>query len=204
MSILKSEILAFVNEALEAAYSGTDLDVAIQLALDDLAALHVLRAEDTSQSATLATFSLNYPTAALDTEQAILSVVLTDSSGVRGAPLKHLPGGWRAYNELMEAFSTASGSTPAYKVCHDRKIWLYPAPDGTYTSSLWYFKRAQALASGIELEDTWRTCIYFGAAYFKALLMHEVNLLNTWGPQYANEKSQMRLTIQRDSMMEGS
>jgi len=204
MAILKADILAFVNEALEAAYSGTDLDVAIQLALDDLAAMHVLKDEDTSQSATLATYSLDYPTDALGTEQAIISVVLTSSAGVRGAPLRHLPGGWRAYNELMEAFSASSGSVPAYKVCHDRKIWLYPAPDGTYTADIWYYKNAQAVALDIEFDDEWGKAVKYGSAYFKALLQNSVNLLNLWRPLYMEEREACRLRIPRDVMLENS
>ncbi|MEN6546412.1 MAG: hypothetical protein ABFE07_10250, partial [Armatimonadia bacterium] len=153
MTILKADILTFVNEAVEAQYSGTDLDVKIQTALDDLAEMHCLKAEDATQTLTDASSYLVYPTNCLSTEQAIISVVLRDIDDVRGKPLRQIPGGWFEYNRIMENASYSSRGDPEYMVCHDRKIYLYPAPDENFTTSIWYYKKHQALSSGIEFPD---------------------------------------------------
>lgn len=205
MAITQAEILAFVNKAVgEGTYSGTDLDIEIQMALDDLSSMHCIEDEDTSQSVTNASYYLDYPTRCIPTEQAIIGVVLTNSSGVVCAPLKHLPGGLNEYNRLMEAFSMSARSTPEWMVRQDQRIYLYPPPDDTYTSSIRCYVRHQPIADGVEFYDDWRTAVYFGAVYYTALLMNATELLNLWESRYYTEREKMRRTISRPTAIEGS
>jgi len=209
MTIAKADILTFADAAMGntesgSTYSGSDLDVPIHLALQDLAKMHCLKAEDTAQSLTSSSYYLAYPSAALSTEQAIISVVLTDASSVRGAPLRTIPGGWYEYNRLMQNVSSATRGVPKWRVCQDRKIYLYPAPNDTYTASIWHFKRHRALASGVEFPDEYDMAVKFGTLYYLHLLNKDTEGLALWGPQYAQERERMRLQIPRDLGMIGS
>jgi len=206
MSITRQSILDFANAAMgttDSPYTGTDLDIQIQAALDDLAGMHAILAEDTTQSVTVADFYLPYPSDCLGTDQAIKSVVLTDS-GLSAYPgLRHLPGGWDAYTRLMEQFTASGRSTPTYMVRCNRRIYLFPAPDDTYTGSIWYYKAAQAIALGVDFPDDWRNAIQFGAVYYTHFLAGSAEGMNIWEPRFQMEKERMRLRISRDTGMIG-
>lgn len=204
MAITKTEILAAINLAFEASYSDTDRDIEIQMMLDDLAKMHVLKASDATQTLVSGSFYLTYPTDALDTEQAIISVVLTDSSSVACAPLKHLPGGWQEYNYLMQSYSVSGAGEPAYMVRHDRKIYLYPDPSESYTATIWYYRRHSALATTMDFTDDWRNCLYFGACYFTALMGGDSEGVGIWESRYYTEKERMRMRIPREMAIEDS
>jgi hypothetical protein len=203
MTIAKADILSFINEAVEASYAGTDIDTKIQVALEDLSQMHCLLAEDTTQSLTSGSFYLPYPTNALNTDQAIQSVVLTGSSGAT-PPLKQIPGGWDAYSQLMEVYSSASGGVSEWMVCHASRIYVYPQPDGTYPAKIWYYKFHPALALGIEFPNEWANALKFGTAYFIGLLGGDDNLMNRWEPRYFAEKERCRLRIPRDLSIVGA
>ena len=199
MAITKSGILAFVNAAFQETCSGTDLDIQIKLCVDDLAEMHVLDGEDATQTLSDLSTYLEYPSDCLDTAQSILSITLTDSSGVRHRPLVRLPGGWDKYQRLMRSVTT--GSTPLYWVPRSRRIYIYPMSGGSYTTSIWYYRRHQAIGSGFEFDDTWEKAIFFGTAYYTALLKQWESLINIWLPQYQSEKEERRLGIPRDLQM---
>lgn len=200
--ITKADILEVVNEAFAQSYSGSNLDVPIKMALDDLSRMHVLKAEDTTQTLTSSSDYLTYPSDALYTDQAIISVVLTDSNGNRQNPLYRLRGGWTRYNEMMSYANASSRSYPAYMVTKDRKIYLWPPPSGNYTSSIWYYKLHQDIDSGVEFDDEWKNAICYGTIFFKAKLMASSEYLSLWQPEYLQEKERMRISIPRDLSME--
>lgn len=202
MAITKDELLAFANTVYAGTYSGTDLDEAITLALDDLAGLHVLIGTDTDTTLTAGATSFAYPDDALHTDRAVIKVVLTDATA--WPPLKWLPGGWTEYNRLMEGH-TGGGGSPTHYVSFARNIYVWPAPgeDDTYTISLDYYKRHQSLASGIEFNDAWKNALKFGVAYYHALLNANKEYLALWEPKYLGEKDRMRMTIPRDLTVAG-
>jgi hypothetical protein len=206
MTITAAGILAFASEALgmhDSPYTGTDLDVQIQAACDDLAEMHCLDGEDATGTLTSSSTYLAYPSNALATQQAIKSVVLTDSSGVRQAPLEWLPGGWAEYNRLMECFGSGSRGTPKYRVCDGSKIWLYPAPSEAYTSVIRYYRNHQAVSVGIEFPDSWKLAVYYGTVYFKHLLAGSAEEMAIWEPRYMAKKSFCGISIPRDGAMKG-
>lgn len=207
MAVTKAQILTFASDALgmhDSPYTGTDLDVQIQAALDDLAAMHCLPATDTSQTLTSSSTYLNYPSDCLNTQQAIRSVVLTDSSAVRQAPLDWLPGGMDEYNRLMEAFSTSARSTPAYRVCDGSTIWLYPAPEAAYTVAIDYYKRHPDIALGtVVFPDDWKMAIFMGTVYFAHLLAGDEPGINLWEPRYFEKKERCRISIPRETTIRG-
>jgi hypothetical protein len=207
MSITKAELLSFANSAYDASYSGTDLDEALSLLVDDLANMHVLLDEDTSQSLSSGSLSLSYPSDALDTDRAIKEIVLTNASSVRQAPLKWLPGGWNAYHKCMEGYNSATGGTPTYFVCHDRTIYVYPVPNGAFTSSINYYKRHGAITGTnptISFGDSWKKLMKYGLVYFWALMKANSEYVALWESRYLAEKERMRGHIPRDMGIAGA
>ena len=204
MAILKAEIIAYVNAALGKSYSGSDLDIQIKAALDDLANMHVLTGTDTSQTLANGDTYLTYPSDSLETKQAIRSIKLTDSNSLQLAPLKQLRGGYKEYLRLMESFSTASRSEPAWYAHQDGRLYLWTPPGGSYTVEIRYYKLAQAVDSGIEFPESWRNAIYFGTIYQKALLGADSVYRDQWEPRYYGEKANCRLRIPRENEMEGA
>lgn len=197
MTISKSTILSFANRGLEGSYSGTELDIEIQEALDDLAQMHVLEGQDTSQALAAGTTYLSYPSTCLDSEQAIIDVTITDDDGLQQPPLVPLPGGWAEYANLMTHYNSTQRSTPGYYVVRNRRLYVYPVPSSAYTTSIRYYRRHQALASGIEFDDSWQQAIQYGTLYFFHLLAESQEGMAIWQPKYYEEKERRRLHIPR-------
>jgi len=185
MAIDKADILTFVNAKLR--LHETDIDGDIIRVLRTLSKYHILKGNDTSLSVSSSDMSLAYPSDALADAQAIISVTLTDSSSDRQAPLKHLLGGWDEYQLQMRSFNDGARSTPHWYVCANRHIYLLPAPDGTYTVDLWYYKRHAKSADAIEFDEDWETAIQFGAAFEVACGHKMKDAMTLWGARFNNE-----------------
>ncbi len=182
MSITAAEILTFVNANLNRAE--TSIDTALKLVLRDLAGAYALRATDTTQAITGSTVYLTYPVDALDAEGAIISVQLSDT-GQTYDPLKVLPGGWNDYQLLMAGNSVRG--TPEYMIAHNRKVYLYPAPNGVYTSVIDYFQR-HADSVTISFSDDWKNAILFGVTKEVAVQRKMPDQIALWNPRYEAEK----------------
>jgi len=188
MAITAAEIVTFVNAVLNRAETTSTIEQDILAVLRDLAGLYTIKATDTSQSLTSSSTYLAYPTASLDSEGAIISVVLTDSASVDYPPLDLLSGGWVEYLGRMQDYTGSSRSVPGYMACHDRKIYLWPPPSSAYTSSIVYFKRHDEDAADIEFSEDWRNAIYYGCAMQVALHRGLDPALNRWMAMYEREK----------------
>ena len=187
--ILKSQILTFVNTVLRR--NETDIDDQIITVLDDLSDLHILRAEDTTQSLTGASETLSYPTDALHTEEAILSVTLKDSAGITGIPLVVLPGG---YLEYLGLCSAALRSVPRSMICVPPMIYVYPWPSSDYDATITYHKRHAANPDAIEFADGWRNCLNWGVAAQVAAKygINNYAAFGVWDAQYQREKAKRK------------
>lgn len=195
MSILKADILRFVNGRLNV--TETDIDEEIILVLDDLSDAHILKAQDTSQELTATDLSMPYPTYALDDDQAIISVTLTDQHNSEQIwPLEVIPGGWTEYKRLMTAFNTAGRSEPTHYICNNRVIYPYPPPQEPYDVDIWYWKRHPADADSIVFPDSFRRAIYFGASYEVACKRKLIDYITIWMNRYEKEKEKRRIMLQ--------
>jgi len=184
----KSEIIAVVNDALREAYSGTQLDTAIQLCLNDLSNENLLVSTDESQSLTSGDLSINYPTDYKD----LVAITLVDSSNVEGKPLKKLPGGHKTYRELRD--NDASTGITSWFSEFDDKFWLWRPANGSYTPKIEYYRRHPQTPEDILFGDDFRNAIYFGAIYYKALLEKKTDYIAIWRPVYLVEKEERRLS----------
>lgn len=184
---IKSVIIAVVNDALREAYSGTQLDTAIQLCLNDLSNENLLVSTDESQSLTSGDLSINYPTDYKD----LVAITLVDSSNVEGKPLKKLPGGHKTYRELRD--NDASTGITSWFSEFDDKFWLWRPANGSYTPKIEYYRRHPQTPDYILFGDDFRNAIYFGAIYYKALLEKKTDYIAIWRPVYLVEKEERRL-----------
>ena len=179
---IKTAIIAVVNEALNEGYSGTDLDTAIKLCLNDLTNENVLVGSDDDQTLSDEDEYLDYPT---DFKGSPL-IVLINSSGVRQAPLKKLSRGHREYLELRDNDS-ATGE-PEWFAEFDNKFWLWRPSNGAYTTEVDYWRKHPQTPGDILFGEEFRNAIYFGTTYFKALLRKKTQYIGIWLPAYLAEK----------------
>lgn len=184
---IKTAILAFVNEALNTSFSGTDLDIAINACLADLSSEDLLVAQDTSQTLTSSSLTLAYPTS----YRSIISIVLISAGGVREGPLLEIPGGYREYCELRD--NDANKGTVEWFAEHKELFHLWRPPNASFTTEIDYYRDHPQTPANILFDEGFRNAIYFGTTFFKALLMQRDTDVARWGPMYAHEKDNRRM-----------
>ena len=189
MSVTKANIITFVNEALREAYSGTDLDVAIQTCLNDLSKESLLTTTDDSQSLVSGDTTLDCPTGFRE----IVAITLTNASGNTNEPLEPLAGGHEEYRALV--LSGTSRGTPEYYSEFDDKFWLWPIPGAAFSAKIEHFKSHPQDVDNIEFNDDFANVINFGTTYFKALIAAKMKYIDVWAPHYIFEKEAARLLI---------
>jgi len=189
MSVLKAEILTFINDNLHRTETAAKVAVPIQTVLNDLSNLNFLTAEDTEQTLTAGDTELVYPTL----YKALVSIVLNDGS-YDGAPLRALAGGYKEYLRLMENFNSGLRSEPEWQAEYESKFYPYPVAGQSYTVVIKYYKFHAQSVDAIEFGDEFRNCINYGAAFFVALKYGLSRYQGIWGPMYASEKETRRLS----------
>ena len=199
MAVLKSVIVAFVNTAYKASFTADAIDEHLQMLADDLSEMHVLEKEDTSQTLTSSTDTLSYPSDALGTEQAIISVTLTSGGTLQG-PLKHLIGGW---TEMQKLLKNNTRGLPKYYAIRGNLIHLYPKPGNTYTTSIWYYQAHAALTTSFTFPADWTLTLKYGAMYFLGLMSENDNLIRIWEARYLAKKEERRVSIPRETQITG-
>jgi len=187
--ITKTDIISFVNNALEASLSGTDLDNEIQTCLNDLCNYNLLVETDESQSLVSGDYVLEYPTRFKD----LLNITLTDSSGNVYAPLIALPGGHEQYRELRDKDS--STGRPEYFSEFDEQFWLWQPPNASFDALIEYYKYHAQDVNNIEFGPEFINCLNFGVTFFRAVFKGRTKYVNIYGPLYGNEKEMRRENI---------
>lgn len=179
---IKTAILAFVNEALNTNFSGSDLDIAICACLSDMSNEDLLVAQDTSQSLTSTSLTLAYPT----NYRSVISIVLISSGGVRQKPLMELPGGYDEYGQLRD--NDANTGITEWYAEHKDLFHLWRPPNGSFSTEIDYYRDHPQTPDSILFGEGFRNAIYFGTTFFKALLSQRETDVARWGPMYAVEK----------------
>lgn len=199
MAITKAEILSFTNSYLERADAAAAIVEQIKVILREIAGYYVLLDTDTSQTLTSSSTTLDYPSDALDGEQAIKSVILTDTSSIQQAPLDYLEGGWRDYNRLMDKFVSGDRSYPMTMTIYNRTIYLWPPPNASYTTSIQYLKRHPENEDNIEYSEDWRNAIMYGVAREVSLNNKMTDQIILWNGRYIEERDK-QINLHREDV----
>jgi hypothetical protein len=187
--IEKTDILAFVNNALQESLSGTDLDVEIQTVLNDLSNMNLLIASDETQSLASSDTVLDYPSLYKD----LVEITLTDASSNVYAPLVELPGGHEEYR-VLKGKSNSLGR-PEFFSEFNEKFWLWYPSNGVYTALIEYYKYHAQDVNNIEFGPEFINCINFGTTFYRAAFKGRDKYVNIYGPLYGAEKELRRLNM---------
>ena len=181
MSILKADILTFVNAKLNRAE--TDIDTEIQTVLNDLSDEYLLTSSDLSQSLAGGSTYLVYPT----NFKEIIALVLSDSVQ------SYIPLKPQSYAEYLEAMTyNASTGKPEYYSEYDGKFYMYPAPnaaDTAYTAKIEYYRYHPQDVATILFRDEFKNAINFGVTAEVAASKKLVDYISLWGQRYEIEKN---------------
>ena len=190
--IVKADIIADVNDNLQTALSGTQLDRAIIKTLTDMSNRALLVGTDTGQSLVSGGTTLNYPTGFRD----VINITLIDSTSDEKEPLVKLPGGHKEYRELI-GNNSYNGTTKWYSE-FDKKFYLWRPADGAYTTLIEYHKNHAKDADNIEFETEFENTMFAGATFWLAAKFGRVNALALWGQIFQNElrKSALNRNVQ--------
>ncbi len=191
MAIDRNDIIAFVNEALQTNFSGTDLDVAIKTCLNDLSKSNLLTGEDTTQTLADGDETLDYP----DCFKQEITITLNDGSNDL-APLVPLAGGFREYKNLMRSFNAGLRSNPTQFAKNNNKIFIYPTAGASFTTDIWFYKHHAQSADTFEFGDDAINAINFGTTHFKSHLMRREWYADKWIAFYENEKIDLRAIVE--------
>lgn len=179
MVIVKADIIADVNDNLQTALSGTELDKAIIKTLADMSNRALLVGTDNSQSLAADDRTLDYPTGF----RSVISITLTDASGSEKAPLIKL--GHREYRELLE--NGSSTGKPEWFSEFNKKFYLWRPAGEVYTALIEYCKNHPKTADSIEFETEFESLMFAGATFWYAVKMNRSKSVQLWGAIYQNE-----------------
>lgn len=194
--ITKAAILTFVNSRLRR--TETDIDESIKIVLGDLSAIKDLLVEDTSQSLTISDFYLPYPSDSMMDDNAVKSFTLSSPSGYILPPMSVIVDGFREYQMRMQVSQSSGRSVPYEYITHANRIYPWPAPNGTYTASIWYYKRHAEDPDDIDFSLDWKNTIYFGVTAEVAIHRKMDQQLKIWSTRYEVEKRRQRLIHQNN------
>ena len=184
MSILKANILTFVNNALKTngLFAGDDMDVEIQAILDDLSEEDLLEATDDDETLASGTESFSVPTGWRDYS----AITLTNTAGVNLVPLEEIPGGINEYRRVRSNDSAIG--TPRWYVVFNDTVLLWRNSNGVYTVKQEFTKNHPQDVSSIEFKDIFKNTINYGVAYEVSSRLNRVAGINLWLPRYEAAK----------------
>jgi hypothetical protein len=196
MSILRADILTFVNNVLREAFSGTQLDEEIKACLADLSKANLLVDTETDVL-TIGDSSVALP----DDFKQEVSIVPSLAS-VNYTPLKPFPGG---FPKLQDAMTGTPTGLPEYYAIFNKTMYFYPAASSAYTLTTSYYKHHAKTADTIEFGNDFSNAINFGSAYYAALFRKKSSYIEIWRPIYEEEKAKMiALTPTQPHIIRGS
>lgn len=197
MTILKADILTFVNNRLQE--NLTDIDDEILTALDDLASFNLLTADTSTVAAVSGDKSIAVPS----DFKMLITITPIDGSGNRLRPLIAFEGGFEAYNRALTTPGDTIRDIPTSYVKKGNKFFLYPTLSGSFTFEIDYYKYHPESLATIQFGDSFRTAIKYGATYYTALFRNKVTYINLWEPRYGVERQkQIMLNLPEPAIVE--
>lgn len=189
-------ILEEVNENLQTAFTVTQILKAVQWVLNDLSRKDMLVGTETTQTLAANDKTLDFP----DGFRAMVAITLTNTaSGAEQDPLRKLRGGHEEYRRLR--YNDVSVGIPYYYSRFNKKFYLWRPSDTNYTTLIEYYKDHAVLADAtgtIEFDDTFTDALNSGTTYRMAMQKGRTRMINTWGPDYFEERTKKDNEIYRN------
>ncbi|KKM92220.1 hypothetical protein LCGC14_1220660 [marine sediment metagenome] len=179
--IIKADIITDVNDNLQTALSGTELDSAINKVLVDMSKRGLLVGTDSSQTLADGDLTLNYPTGF----RHAIAITLTDADGDPRRPLRKLPGGHAEYRRLRHN-DLATGFTEWYSE-FDKKIYLWRPAGQAFTTLIEFRKDHAKDPDNIEFTTEFENLMFAGASFWHAMAKGRTSGIAIWGPMYQDE-----------------
>ena len=186
--IVKADIIADVNDNLQLALAGTDLDKAIIKTLHDMSKRGLLVGIDNTQLLVDGDTTLDYPTGFR--KGGVINITLTDAAGAEKGPLLKLLRGHNEYRELRH--NDSSTGTTIWFSEFNKQFYLWRPANQAYTTLIEYSKNHAKDADNIEFETEFENLMFAGATYWYAAKLGRTTGIALWGPiYYAELKSVM-------------
>ena len=179
--IVKADIIEDVNENLQTAYSGTELDRAIIKTLNDMSNRSLLVGTDSTQTLSDGSKTLNYPTGF----RYAISITLITGDGAEQSPLITLPGGHQEYRENRH--NDDGTGIPEWYSEFNEKFYLWRPAGSAYTTLIEYYKDHAKDADNIEFTTEFENLMFAGTTFWKAMAMKRTSSIVIWAPIYQNE-----------------
>ena len=196
--ILKQNIIEDVNENLQTAFSGTELDRAIIKTLTDMSNIGLLVGTDTTQTLSDGSTTLAYPTG----YRSVINITLTDLSSNANYPLKKLPGGQKEYRENI-SFGGGLVNPEWFSEFNDL-FHLYGQASKSYTVLIEFRKNHPKDADNIEFTTEFENLMFAGATFWKATALNRTKSVALWGLIYQRELRTAKLNRKNQaSVMRG-
>lgn len=181
--IVKADIIADVNDNLQIALAGAELDRVIIKILNDMSKRGLLVGIDDGQVLADGDTTLDYPTGFR--KGGVINITLIDAAGAEKGPLVKLPGGHKEYRELRHNDSS-TGTTVWYSE-FNKNFYLWRPADQAYTTLIEYSKNHAKDVDNIEFETEFENLMFAGATFWYAVKMNRAKSTALWGPIYYGE-----------------
>ncbi len=187
MSTTIAEVLAEVNENLQADFTEDQIRPKLQWVLNDLSKKDMLVGSDATQTLEANDKTLAFPAG----YRAMIAITLTNTdTEVAQDPLTKLKGGHEHYRRLLQNDETVG--IPSHYSRFNQLFFLWRPSDTDYTVLIEYYKdHAQLIeaAGVIEFDDTFTDAINAGTTYRMAMSKGRSRMVGIWGPDYIEERT---------------
>jgi len=189
MSVLKTDILSFINEKQQLAETVASIEDEINEVLQDLGkrALwpDLYRADVTADRGTLASGNKSI---SLPSGLRVLDFIVINDGTNDGEPLKVMTA--EKWQRKREDESTSNYDEPLRHVRRGKAWWPDPIPDGAYTAKYWFWRhhpKTSGATEDILFGDEFDLCIKYGVCAKVASTGGRSAYEARWEPRYERQ-----------------
>ena len=186
MSIAKTDILTFVNQALQETFVQADVNEAIKATQTDLAKYNLLTATPVEVAKVSGDKVIAFPTLF----KKLISITPNDGS-VDKNPLISLGGGYKEYKRLLSGTQVNSTVGQMWFAQYNKQFFVYPTLTQDMTFTIDYYQHSARDVDAIVYGDEFANALNYGTTYHAALFRKKVSYVNIWLPVYLAERQTM-------------
>ncbi len=186
MTIAKTDILTFVNVALQEEFVQADVDPAIKATLTDLAKYNLLTATPATSAQVSGAKFIPFPTLF----KKLISISPNDGSVDRN-PLIALGGGYKEYKRNLSGTQVNATIGQMWFAQHNKKFFVYPTLSQDITFTIDYYQHSARDVDNIAYGDEFANALDYGTTYHAALFRKKTSYIDIWLLIYLAERGTM-------------